>query len=513
MKKVNLFLTTLVLAALLLAACGAEPTPTSVPNTSAPPATVEVEATSTSESTATEAPTSTSEANTATTPGIPVTGEGKPSQSITSLIGTPVCGLGGDQLGTVKDVVLDFGQMGVTYMIVDANGKAVAVPYSFLSHPKTEGTGTGTGTGAQATDTPSAGGSGTGTLATDTPSASGTTATDTPSAGTGTTATDTPSASSAVSTATSTTGTGTGSAGTGTTTQQNCLTLTVGNDVFNSVPAFDETVMPGLGQSSQDWDTAIMPYWVGGVEDIATNTPAPTSTPAAAVATTATATTSASSSGTGTESGSQSVQQIIGVALATDLLGANVFLTPQAASAGAGTGTGNALSTSTPSAGGTTATDTPSAGTGTTATDTPSVGTSSTASPDTTATASSGGTGSGTGTGSTITDSSQGTVLDVIIEPRIGKLQYLVVSFDSGGTWIPVPFSAVGWDSTSNQIILMVSADMLQNAPSFPSGQLPDTSTAGWDQQFSTYWSGGGTGTGPGTGSGGTTSATATATP
>ncbi len=372
MKKASLILTILVLASLLLAACGAEEA-TSVPNTSAPPPTVE--ATSTSERTATEAATSTLEANTEATAGIPVTGGGKPSRSVTSLIGSPVCGLAGDQLGTVSDLVLDFNQMGVTYLIVDANGKAVPVPYSFLAKPRSSGTGTGTGSGAgstQATETPLAGGTGdTSTQATSTPAA-------------GAQVTDTPSTGGAASTATSTTGTGTGNAVTGATGQQNCLTLTAGNDVFNSVPAFDPAIMPGLGQSAQDWDTTIMPYWVGGVEDIATNTPEPTSTPSSTGTTgtstpsvngvaTATATTSAGGSGSSADQGASAIS---GVALATDLIGTSFVLNSQ-----------------------------------------------------------------GTGTGS-----DTGTVQDVIIEPRIGKLQYVVVSLASGDTWTPIPIRALGWE-------------------------------------------------------------------
>jgi hypothetical protein len=164
-----------------------------------------------------------------------------------------------------------------------------------------------------------------------------------------------------------------------------------------------------------------------------------------------------------------------GVILASDVLGANVIPNAQ----GAGTGTGGT---------GTSATDTPAAGTGTQSTDTPSAGgTASTAMPDTTSTASSSGTG--TGTGSTSTDNSQGTVQDIIFNPKNGDMQYLVVSSGSGDTWIPVPIDLVGWDATNNQLALTVDANTLQNAPTFSSSQFPDTSTAGWDQQFSTYWS------------------------
>jgi sporulation protein YlmC with PRC-barrel domain len=480
MKKASLFLTMLVLASLLLAACGAQETPTSVPSTSVPPATNTSEMTATEA--ATEAPTSTAQADLTSTPAIPVTGGNTPSQMATNLIGSSICGAGGDQLGTVLDMVLDFNQAVVTYMIVDAKGKQVAVPYSFLVMPATGGTGTGSGTGSSgtgtlSTSTPSTGGSGSsgsGALSTDTPAAglAVSTATSTTGASSGTLATDTPAAGVAISTATPMTGTGSSSgttgSGTSATGQQGCLALTVSNDVFTNAPAFDQTVMPATGQSAQDWDTNIMGYWMSGGTETATATPA------------------ASGGASATATITPGVQQIQGVMLMSALLGSNVSIN----SANTGTGAGSSLGTSTPAAG----------------------GSSSTALPETTATASSAGTGSGSGTGATLSDGSQGTVQDVVIEPRIGKLQYLVVSFDSGSTSIPVPISLVGWDATNSQIVLMTSAGMLQNAPTFSSGQAPDTSMAGWDQQFSSYWSGGGS-TGSGTGSGGITVSTATATP
>jgi len=176
-----------------------------------------------------------------------------------------------------------------------------------------------------------------------------------------------------------------------------------------------------------------------------------------------------------------------GVMLATDVLGASVTVSTQSTS-GTGTGTGT-LATDTPPAVTGIATDTPSAG-----------GTLSTSTPE--------ASGSGTGTG----DFSQGTVEDLIVESATGTMQYLVVRFGSQDNLIPIPINLVGWDATANGLVLMVSPDVLQNAPSFSANQFPDTSTAGWDQEFSTYWqTNGGTGTGFGTG--GTTISTATATP
>src|SRR5512139_2267007 len=130
MRRVSLFLTTLVLAALLLAACGGQETSTSVPSTNVPPVTME--STSTEEATATDAATSAPEAT--TSPAVPVTGDNNPSR-VSNLIGTSVCGMGGDQLGTVQDLVVDFDQTMVTYVVVDANGRTVAVPWTSFTMP------------------------------------------------------------------------------------------------------------------------------------------------------------------------------------------------------------------------------------------------------------------------------------------------------------------------------------------------------------------------------------------
>jgi len=206
--------------------------------------------------------------------------------------------------------------------------------------------------------------------------------------------------------------------------------------------------------------------------------------------------TAGTGSGTGSGNATGNVAgQMQGVLLATDVLGATVTVSPQGNNGAGGTG-----------GTGTTTTDTPAAGTSAQSTDTPSAGgTLSTSTP-------SSGTGTGSGTGTS--DFSQGTVQDLIIEPATGNLQYLVVRFGSQDNWIPLPIGFLRWDSTANGFVLMVSANALQNAPAFSADQFPDTSTPGWDQEWSTYWqNNGGTGTGTGTGTGGTTISTATATP
>ena len=76
MRKISIVLTTLVLATMLLTACGGEETSTNVPGTNVPPVTSEATSTIASDlSTETVSP-----ADTTTTPSIPVTGEEDPAR-------------------------------------------------------------------------------------------------------------------------------------------------------------------------------------------------------------------------------------------------------------------------------------------------------------------------------------------------------------------------------------------------------------------------------------------------
>lgn len=419
MRRASVFMTMLVLAALLLAACGGEETSTSIPSTNVPPITAEV--TSTSEPTG---ETATAEGtDTTTTPEVPVTGADDPSR-LSNMIGFPVWSEAGDELGTVQDLVLDFDNTAITYVVVDANGRSVVVPWDSLELR------TGTGTG----------------------------------------------------------------------TAQNGFALMSDQAIFENAPDVDlTTMMPGQGQSASGWDESISSYWQGGgtggtetlsTPDAALATPTlstGTGTEATAMPdTTATADTGASA-GTGTGTG-QGAQQMQGVMLATDILGATVTVSPQGNDQGTGGDTGT-TGTAQPDA--TSAATTPQA--------------------DATATSET-GTGTGTGTG----DFQQGTVEDLIIETQTGDMQYLVVSFGMEDRLIPIPVGFLRWDATNNGFVLMINENALQNAPAFTQDQFPDTTTSGWDQEFSTFWQSnggaGGTGSGTGTNSGVTVS-TATPTP
>lgn len=132
MRKINPLLSMLVLAALLLAACGAEETGTAVPNTEIP--------TLTEEPIATEPPLATETVmagEQTATAGIPVTGENAPSR-LSNQLNFDVWNQNGEQVGEVNDMILDLDNSRVAYVIVGTGGfleigeKDVLVPWNLL---------------------------------------------------------------------------------------------------------------------------------------------------------------------------------------------------------------------------------------------------------------------------------------------------------------------------------------------------------------------------------------------
>ena len=147
MRKVSVFLSMLVMAALLLVACGGQETTTSVPGTNVPPVTVDATGTM-DDGIGTE--TETIDPNMTTTPGVPVTGEESPSR-VTNLLDFGVWHQNGEQIGDVEDMVLDLDNTMISYVIVGTGGflelgeKEVAIPWDMLEVQ----TGAGDTTGSQ----------------------------------------------------------------------------------------------------------------------------------------------------------------------------------------------------------------------------------------------------------------------------------------------------------------------------------------------------------------------------
>lgn len=133
MRRFNFLLGTLLIASMILAACGGEQTSTTVPSTDVPPITAE--------STMTEdgsAMTGTPEGgDTTTTPGVPVTGEDSTSR-VSNLLDYDVWNQNGEQIGEVEDMVLDFDNSTVSYVVIETGGfldlgdKTLLVPWNML---------------------------------------------------------------------------------------------------------------------------------------------------------------------------------------------------------------------------------------------------------------------------------------------------------------------------------------------------------------------------------------------
>lgn len=138
MRKISILLSIVVLAAMLLAACGGEETNTAIPGTNVPvtdvPATEEATATS-------EVPSGTETVmpgDGTTTPGIPVTGENDASR-LSNQLNFDVWNQDGEQIGEVNDMILDLDNSRVAYVIVGTGGfleigeKDVLVPWNSVA--------------------------------------------------------------------------------------------------------------------------------------------------------------------------------------------------------------------------------------------------------------------------------------------------------------------------------------------------------------------------------------------
>jgi sporulation protein YlmC with PRC-barrel domain len=433
MRKSSLFLSMLVLVAVVLTACGGGATSTNVVE-SPPPVTVD--ATEDMSGTATESPTE--EGTTTETPGVPVTGDVNAAR-LSNQLDFTVWSQDGEQIGDVEDMVLDLDNTEVAYVVVGTGGfldlgeREVLVPWDSLQLQ----TGTGDTTGGQQNAF--------------------------------VLLSDLETFRSAPD-----------------------FDLTVNlPQMGQSAGDWDVDIRnywqgggagtastPDAGATADPNATAIPNATAGGANQStqATATGAATEAPGIATATggadQGTGATTATA-GTGQGSGTDQGQPLQGVMLASEVLNAAVTLGRQGQGAGTGTEQNEATATTDAGSGEATATAEP----GTTAEGTATAGTDSA------------GTDQGTGQGD-MTLTIDDMIIDTSEAGESGDILYLVVTstFEDGERWIPVPVSALQWDATNNGFILNADAAMLQNAPAFQNGQYPDTTTSGWNAEFDTFW-------------------------
>lgn len=364
---------------MLLAACGGQKRneeSNEARNTTLPasPLPTMAEATSTSEVAAT-ATSAVSSGNTTATPGIPVTGEDNPAR-LSKELGFKVLDKNGNELGNVSDMVLDFDNAKVAYVVVGAGGflgigeKKILVPWNSL---KMQTTANGD--------------------------------------------------------------------------KENAFVLQTDANALKNAPNFELGTLPALGQSVANWDAQIRSYWQNP------NSAAANSTPAATATASSKPTATASTNNGNTNNGPVALK---GVMLASKVIGSNVTVGTQT-----GTTTGNNTGTGKSKA---TATAGPTAAVNSTAT--AAAGTDN--------------------TGKTLS----GTIKDMIMDTKAGKMQFAVVdvSFDDGDHWIPIPLTAFQWDPANQTFVLKADAAMLQKAPFFKEDQFPNTATSGWDTEFLKFW-------------------------
>ncbi|HMB24085.1 MAG TPA: PRC-barrel domain-containing protein, partial [Anaerolineales bacterium] len=494
MRKITLLLSTLILSAMVLAACGGGPTSTNVAPT-VPPITAEVT------EPATEVPTEMPTEPMATeTAGVPVTGEINPAR-VSNQMQFNVVDQTGNQVGTAQDMILDLDNTSVAYVIVNAGsalgtGREVAVPWGMLQLQT--GAGTGTGTGTEATAAPTDAGTGEATAApTDAGGIATVAPTDTDGMATGE-ATSAPTDAGMATAAPTDTGAGMGISG------ENVFVLQTDPSALDNAPEFDPGTLPQMGQSASGWDAALLSYWQGagtGTGSGAQATTAPemtatTDTGTGGTGTTGTATavpTDASGAGTATAAptdasgagmgtGTQGIGTLQGVALASDVIGSTVTVN----SMGTGSGTG------------TEATAAPTDAMATAApTDASGAGAATSAPTD----------ASGAGTGTGMAENVSGTVEDLIVDTDSGDILYVVfnATLDGGERVVPVPVSMFQWDAGTQGLVLNMDAATLQDAPNFEDGQFPDTTMSGWNSEIDSFWqnNGGSSGENSGSGSGG----------
>ena len=80
-----------------------------------------------------------------------------------------------------------------------------------------------------------------------------------------------------------------------------------------------------------------------------------------------------------------------------------------------------------------------------------------------------------------------GTVQDIIIDPKSGRITHAVVAQSSASeSLVLIPWRAV--ESMHRGGAMVVDRDRLASAPKFDASAWPDLNRSGWSQQADQYW-------------------------
>ncbi len=87
---------------------------------------------------------------------------------------------------------------------------------------------------------------------------------------------------------------------------------------------------------------------------------------------------------------------------------------------------------------------------------------------------------------------SLGSIKEIVIDPRIGRVAYVVVSFGGflslGEKLFAIPFSAFEYNVALNEYVLDVSKELLSDAPGFDADRWPSMSDEKWNRDVYEYY-------------------------
>jgi len=87
---------------------------------------------------------------------------------------------------------------------------------------------------------------------------------------------------------------------------------------------------------------------------------------------------------------------------------------------------------------------------------------------------------------------SLGEIKEIVIDPKTGRVAYVVVAFGGfltmGEKLFAIPFSAFDYNLTNNEYVLHVPKERLERAPGFDSTHWPAMSDEKWNRDVYTFY-------------------------
>jgi sporulation protein YlmC with PRC-barrel domain len=89
---------------------------------------------------------------------------------------------------------------------------------------------------------------------------------------------------------------------------------------------------------------------------------------------------------------------------------------------------------------------------------------------------------------------SLGEIKEIVIDPRIGKVAYVVVAFGGflglGEKLFAIPFSSFAYNVAGGHYVLEISPDRLKEAPGFDADHWPAMSDEKWNLEVHHFYGG-----------------------